>query len=181
MLPCRCVPEGITARGKILVAKSSQAELSSRAGASGAPGSSRVTGQSLPLLPFVLAPRVFLQCFLFCHPSFFAAEERRRPSSSRLCWAQKSAWMCRGARQVLGKGMPCSHEALAHREMLFLLEFPFQGQLIPFGGWLRPWGCREGPGHRGKAFGTRTSCKLSTNPRSVSHGSDSCSRNPTGI
>lgn len=41
--------------------------------------------------------------------------------------AEKWVWMCQGARQGLEKGMswPTGLE--------FLLEFPFQGQLVPFG------------------------------------------------
>lgn len=71
------------------------------------PGSSRLTGQSLPLLPFVLAPRVSLQCSVFFHSSFFfLPEKRRRPSSSRPCWAKKSAWMCQGPGRCWGRECP---------------------------------------------------------------------------
>lgn len=77
---CSCIPEGIPAGEKILVPKPSQVQNRSIR----SPWSSVATGQSLPLLPSVLTPRVFLQYSIFCHPrGFFGREEEEAQQLQR--------------------------------------------------------------------------------------------------
>lgn len=127
----------------------------------GAPGS-----QDSPCLcsPLSLLREFSCNVLYFVIPASFRQRRGGGPAAPGFAGHRNQ----RGCAEVPGRCWGREYPVPWHTgRCFFLLEFLFQGQLIPSGGWLRLWGCREGPGHRGKAFGTRTSCKLSTNPRSL--------------
>lgn len=140
---CNCIPEGITAGEKILVTKSSQVELSSRTGASGAPGAP--WSQDSPCL---CSPLSLLQEFS-CNVLYFAISAsfwQRRGGDPAL---QKNQ---RGCAKVPGEG-----NALANRES-FPAGIPIPWAAGPFlGAGSDAGGAERGQGREGRAFGTRPS------------------------
>lgn len=105
--------------------------------------SSRVTGQSLLLLSFILVPRFFLQCSAFLPSQLgFGREEEEAQQ------LQESVWLCQGPGRCWGREFPVPTKPWqTGRE--FPAGIPTPWAADPFGGWLRLWGCTEGPGHRG--------------------------------
>lgn len=161
MLPCSCIPEGITAGEKILGTRSSQVELSSRTEASGAPGS-----QDSPCLCSSLS---LLQDFpaVFCILLLLGREEKEAQQLQALLGREISVDVPR-CQAGVGEGNECPVPMQPWQTgRAFPAGIPIPRAADPFWGLPQTWGCREGPGHRGKAFGTRTSCKLLINPRSL--------------
>lgn len=153
-----CIPKGITATEKILVTKSSQAELSSTTGASGAPGS-----QDNPCFcsPLSLFQDFSCNVLHFCHPSLVLAEKRRRPSSCR------NRCGCAKVQAGVGEGNSLFPQSPGKQGENFLLEFPLHGQLIPLGAGSDRGDAQRGQDTGAEASGTRTSCELLANPRSL--------------
>lgn len=97
----------------------------------------------------------------FCHPSLVLAEKRRRPSSCR------NRCGCAKAQAGVGKGNSLFPQSPGKQGENFLLEFPLHGQLIPLGAGSDCGDAQRGQDTGAEASGTRTSCELLANPRSL--------------